>query len=139
MPRYVKLKRSMAETRLANYGGYRLRIDVEEVRGDGWDTHLFVYRRRPVNIYTGEERDICVAVAGPAQLADYPAGQPDPDQGWPYYRLPYAIYDVISSQTAEEIWLTAEEQINTLMEALNRLDTYSQVTELWYPSDPDTP
>jgi|JI10StandDraft_1071094.scaffolds.fasta_scaffold1482808_1 hypothetical protein len=137
MARHILLKRSVAEANLANYGAYRLRVEVEAVVGDWPDDCIFIYRRSPANAYTGQLCDYFEAMAGPAQFSDYPAGSPDPDHGWPFYRLNYVELDFISSAMAEYVWQEISRDALTLATALDRLDNLVPVNETWYPYEPD--
>lgn len=136
MKRKVLLKKMVADARLANYGAYRLRVEIEDLFGDWPDDCLFIYQRRPANAYSGANVDTFEAVAGPSQLSDYPANDPDPDQGWPKYRLNYVQLDLISSAQAEEVYQRIKESVEILAEALDRLDTFSQIEETWVPYPP---
>lgn len=122
----------------ANYGAYRLRVEVTDFEGNDIDGNVFIYRRNPESPYTELNTDVFEAVAGPPQLADYPAGAPDPDQGWPYYRLNYVELDVASSAQAQAIWDEIQREVAVLIEAMNRLDTLKTTEVLWIPSAPDT-
>jgi hypothetical protein len=78
------------------------------------------------------------AVVGPSQLASYPAGAPDPDQGWPFYRLNYVELDVLSTAQAEAIWTEIQAETNILLTALERLSQLKLIQEVWCPTPPDS-
>ncbi len=120
-----------------NYGMYRLRIEVTGVEGADLDDKIFIYTRNPPSPYTTLSCDEFVAVAGPPQLALYPAGEPNPDQGWPYYRLNYVELDFASTQQAESVWHEIQSEVCVLVEAMNRLDSLEAVEEVWCPGPPE--
>jgi len=137
MERRVKLTRSAStQVNMSNYGAYRLRVEVTSVEGPDLDEYLFVYRRNSPSPYTGLNCDMFEAVCGPPQLATYPAGEPNPDIEWPYYRSNVIELDVASTQQADEIWQEIQAEICVLVEALNRLDNLKVVEVVWCPSPP---
>jgi hypothetical protein len=137
MTRRIKLTRYAANTvDFNNYGAYRIRIEVTDVQGADLDSYIFVYKRNPPSAYTTQSCDTFEAVAGPPQLALYPAGEPNPDQGWPYYRLNYVELDVASTEQAESIWKEIQEQTCILVSAMNRFDNLQAVEDTWCPSAP---
>ncbi len=134
MARAVKLTRLAADTSTYNnYGAYRLRIEVAEVSGADLDEYLFIYRAIAPSAYTGQNCDVFEAVAGPSQLAAYPAGAANPDQGWPYYRLNYVELDVISATQADSIWKEIQKQVCVLVAAMDKLDNLQVVEHAWCP------
>lgn len=135
--RRIRLTRYAPETLIFNnYGAYRLRVEVTAVEGPDLDSNIFIYRRNPPSPYTTLNCDNFEAVAGPNQLAQYPAGEPDPDQGWPFYRLPYVELDVMSSEQAEAIWTEIQAEANALVGALDRLSQLVTVQDVWLPGPP---
>jgi len=133
----IRLTRYAPETIVFNnYGAYRLRVEVTAVEGPDLDANIFVYRRNPPSPYTTLNCDNFEAVAGPNQLAQYPAGEPDPDQGWPFYRLPYVELDVMSTEQAEAIWAEIQAEANALVGALDRLSQLVTVQDVWLPGPP---
>jgi len=137
MTRRIKLTRYAANTvDFNNYGAYRIRVEVTDVEGADLDSYIFVYKRNPPSAYTTQSCDTFEAVAGPPQLALYPAGEPNPDQGWPFYRLNYVELDVASTEQAESIWKEIQEQVCILVSAMNRFDALQAVEDKWCPSAP---
>ena len=137
MTRRIKLTRYAANTvDFNNYGAYRIRIEVTDVEGPDLDSYIFIYKRNPPSAYTDQSCDTFEAVAGPPQLALYPAGEPNPDQGWPFYRLNYVELDVASTDQAESIWKEIQEQVCVLVSAMNRFDNLQAVKDVWCPSAP---
>lgn len=136
--RRIQLTRSeTTKVNFNNYGAYRLRIEVTAFEGNDIDGNVFIYKRKPPSPYTDINADVFEAVAGPPQLSDYPAGAPDPDQGWPYYRLNYVELDLPSSDAAQRIWEEILSEVNVLVEAMNRLDSLNVVQTIWCPTPPD--
>ena len=139
MARRIQLTKAETGTVVfPNYGAYRLRVDVTDFDGNDIDGNVFIYRHNTPSPYTDLSTDVFEAVAGPPQLADYPAGAPDPDQGWPYYRLSYVELDVASSTQAQAIWDEIKHEVEILIKAMNRLDTLKTTQVVWIPDAPDT-
>lgn len=138
MKRRIKLTKYASSTETYNnYGAYRLRIEVAEVFGADLDEYVFIYRAVAPSAYTGQNCDVFEAVAGPGQLAAYPAGQANPDQGWPYYRLNYVELDVISATQAESIWKEIQSQVCVLVAAMDKLDNLKVIENVWCPDPPE--
>lgn len=136
--RRIRLTRYAAtEINFNNYGAYRLRVEVTAAEGPDLDENIFVYRRNPPSPYTTLSTDVFEAVAGPPQLAAIPAGAPDPDMNWPYYRLNYIELDVASTDQAEAIWVEIQSEVCVLVNALNRLTNLKVVQDVWCPGPPD--
>jgi hypothetical protein len=137
MTRRIKLTRYAANTvDFNNYGAYRIRIEVTDFEGPDLDSYIFIYKRNPPSAYTTQSCDTFEAVAGPPQLALYPAGEPNPDQGWPYYRLNYVELDLASTEQADQIWNEIQEQVCVLVAAMNRFDNLQAVEDKWCPAAP---
>lgn len=139
MARRIRLTRYAANTvELNNYGAYRLRIEVTAVEGSDLDEHIFIYKRNAPSPYTDLNCDTFEAVAGPPQLAAYPAGEPNADMGWPYYRLNYVELDVASTEQAESIWNEIKEEVCVLISAMDRLEKLQAIEDVWCPGPPDS-
>ena len=139
MARHIRLTRYAAQTvAFNNYGAYRLRIEVTAVEGPDLDENIFIYQRNPPSAYTNLSCDTFQAVAGPPQLAATPAGEPDPDMNWPYYRLNYVELDVASTAQAEAIWNEIQAEVCALVNAMDRLTQLQAVQDVWCPAPPDS-
>lgn len=137
--RRIRLTRYAANTvQFNNYGAYRLRVEVTAVEGPDMDPNIFIYRRNPPSPYTQQSCDNFEAVAGPPQLAAIPAGEPDPDQSWPFYRLPYVELDVASTAQADSIWQEIQSEVCVLVEAMERLTQLKAIQDVWCPGPPDS-
>jgi uncharacterized protein (TIGR02145 family) len=136
MTRRINLTRS-ATTVISNtnYGTYRLRVDAVAI-GPDLDSNIFVYRHNPPSPYTELSTDIFEAVAGPPQLANIPAGVPNPDLSWPYFRLSYIELDVASTAEADSIWAEIQAEAEELLGALDRLELLEVNQTVWFPSAP---
>lgn len=138
MARRIKLTRYASNTvNYNNYGAYRLRIEVTDFEGADLDGNIFVYRTVAPSAYTNQNCDVFEAVAGPSQLAMYPAGVADPDQGWPYYRLNYVELDVASTDQATSIWQEIKAQTCALISAMDRLSALQAIEDVWCPAPPE--
>lgn len=139
MARRIKLTRlNSSQVELNNYGAYRIRIEASDPEGADLDENIFIYRTVDASPYTDANCDVFEAVAGPNQLAAYPIGVADPDQGWPYYRLDYVELDLISTAQAESIWEEIKAQVGELIKAMDRLDQLKTTDVVWVPSPPDS-
>lgn len=139
MTRRIQLTRYAAtRVQFNNYGAYRMRIEVTSVEGPDLDEFIFIYKRNPPSAYTTLSCDNFEAVAGPPQLSAYPAGEPDPDNGWPYYRLNYVELDVASTAQADSIWNEIQSEVCVLVDAMTRLTELQAVEDVWCPGPPDS-
>ena len=110
-------------------GAFRMRIDATDPNGTGADPNVFLYRRDPVNPYTGEAADVFFAVAAPADIADYPVGQPDPSKPYPFLRLDYVELDFRAVTQANAVWTIVVREVNALLVLLSRLEDLTVVAE----------
>lgn len=117
-------------------GAFRLRVEASDPTGSGADPNVFVYRRDPVNPYTGEANDTFFAVASPVDLAEYPVGDPDPDAQFPFFRLDYVELDFRAVSQAREVWELVREGVCNLLAALEKLEQLQAVEEVWVCADP---
>lgn len=137
MTRRIRLTRYAAtKVNLNNYGAYRMRVEVTAVEGTDLDEFIFIYKRNPPSAYTSLSCDTFEAVAGPPQLADYPAGEPNADQGWPYFRLNYVEMDFASTAQADSVWKEIQAEVCVLVEAMGRLAELNAVEDVWCPAAP---
>jgi hypothetical protein len=137
--RRIRLTRyASTQVNFNNYGAYRIRIEVTAVEGPDLDENIFIYRHNPPSPYTTLSTDTFEAVAGPPQLAAMPAGEPNPDMNWPYYRLNYVELDVASTEQAEAIWQEIQQEACVLVQALDRLTQLQAVQDVWCPGPPDS-
>lgn len=123
------------------FGAYRMRVEVTAVEGEDLDTRIFVYHHHPDSAYEGSTLcDRFAAVAGPAQLADIPPLAPDPEHGWPFFRLAYVELDFDSQQQADDVWRIIQDEAMRLCEAMERYRNLAVAEEVWVPSPPaDSP
>jgi hypothetical protein len=136
--RRIRLTRYAATTiNYNNYGAYRLRIEVTGVEGADLDANIFIYKRNPPSPYTDLDCDNFEAVAGPPQMAAIPAGAPNPDMEWPYYRLNYVELDVASATQADSIWAEIQAEACVLVSAMEKLTALQAIEDVWCPSPPD--
>jgi hypothetical protein len=119
------------------YGAYRMQVAVTSVQGDDLDKYIFIYKRNPVSPYTGEGCDEFLAVAGPSQMGDVPAGAPDPDKNWPFYRLDSVELDFMAAAQAEQAWEDIQEEVCRLVAGMDDLEKLQAISDVWCPSAPD--
>ena len=120
------------------YGVYRMRIEASDAEGDDLDNYIFIYKRNPVSPYTNQNCDPFCAVVGPAQMAQYPPGEPDPDNNWPFYRLDFVELDFPSQTRADAAWSIIKQEACLLVEGLGKLTQLQAVETIWCPSPPDS-
>lgn len=117
------------------YGAYRMRVEVAGT--ENIDPNIFVYQRGLVSPYTGQPEDIFAAIAGPAQLADIPALEPNANRSYPFFRLHYMEADFDSEAQALEVWQAILADARILCEAMGRFTQLQAVEDVWVPSVPD--
>ena len=115
--RLIRYKPVLVQTQY--YTAYRVRI--EATNPVGFDGNVFLYKREPVNPHTGVAMDTFQAIAGPADLAEYWIGAPDPDKAFPFFRLDYIELDLRAESILESLWTKITHEITILLTALDRL------------------
>jgi len=113
-----------------------MRVEVTAVEGADLDEFIFIHKRNPPSAYTSLSCDNFEAVAGPPQLSAYPAGEPDADHGWPYYRLSYVELDFASTAQADSVWKEIQAEVCVLVDAMSRLTELNAVEDVWCPGPP---
>lgn len=130
--RGVRLRKYTPSVQVAlNFGAYRLRLEITAVNGPDLDTNLFVFQRVPSTPTDTEPRDYFVAVASPTQIATTPIGAPVEEVDWPYFRDSSIELDCVSATQADQIYTAVVEELSTLLQVLNRLDTLQPDNEFW--------
>jgi hypothetical protein len=136
--RRIRLTRYAAQNvNYTYYGAYRMKVAVTSVMGDDLDKYVFIFKRNAVSPYTGSNCDEFMAVAGPSQMGDVPAGAPDPDKNWPFYRLDSVELDFMSAEQAEQAWVEIQAEVCRLVSAMDDLENLSAISDVWCPSAPD--
>jgi hypothetical protein len=122
MPRGLRLQRfSIRNANHWHLRVFRLRVEVAEVSSDMTE-YVFVYRRNPPDPNSGEVFDEFCAVASITDLSEYPIGDPDPNNAFPFFRKNFVEVDVRSSQEFAEAWELLKTHVCELVEALDRAD-----------------
>lgn len=135
----LKLKRF--ESTLINYqyvGAWRLRIEASDPSNSGMPSEVFLWHRKPVNPYTGEPDDICVAICSPSDVSEYPIGAPDPDKTYPYFRQSYLEFDLRSKHWVGKIWTDVIREVDQLLIGMAQLEELQETEEVWVGSAPDS-
>ena len=120
------------------FSGWRLRIECTEAQGDDLDKYIFIWKLGDLNPYTGARLDVFQAVCGPADLADIPIGEPDPDRMWPFYRLDWLEHDFRSTSLVQNFWGLIVQEARVLTEAVTRFSNLEEIERVWVPDPPDT-
>jgi hypothetical protein len=102
-------------------GAFRLRVDAGTPTG-GMDSNVFLYRRDPYDIMTGETIDTYLNTASAVDMAEYPVGDPNPETNFPFFRLSWFEIDIRASSIAEKLWQITVAEVNNLCAALDRLE-----------------
>ena len=137
MAQRIKLVRYAAQRiNFWYFGAIRMRIECEAVDGTCVDPYIFIYSREPINPYTSNRLDLFHAVAGPCDMADIPAGEPDPKKMWPFYRLNFMEHDYRNPSEAAETWEIIKTEARVLCEACTRFSNLVVEESLWIPSAP---
>jgi len=136
--RRIRLVRyEAARVNFTYLSAYRMRVEVVEVEGEDIDPYIFIYKKGVVNPYSNSAcTDEFQAVIGPSQYATIPAGEPDPNKSWPYYRLNYFEVDFMSEAQAMRVWEVVKREVCILVEAMGKLTQLEQVEEAWCPDEP---
>lgn len=135
--RRIRLTKYAAENvNYSYYGAYRMKVAVTDVEGDDIDKYVFIYQRHPESPYTNASQDEFSAVCGPSQFATIPAGAPDANQGWPFYRLDYVELDFMSVNQADQAWEDIKTEVSKLVEGMGKLTALVAVEDVWFPSAP---
>jgi hypothetical protein len=131
MARAIKLRRlNLTNVSYQFVGAYRLRVEVADVAG-GMERAIFVCHRSPYNPVTGEQLDTFFALAGPADIADFPADDPDPEKSFPFFRRDWFEVDVRATRVADEVWETVKREACVLAAALDRMERLEVTEEVW--------
>ena len=130
MGRYIKLVKEAQGTYVqGRTQGYRMVVRATE--SHAMPVEIFVFQRKP-----GSGADPHVPyldeftnIASPADLEEYPVGAPI-DPNMPFFRL--ATVDLVfrSEEIAAEAWAGILSDTAGLVEALNYMDSLSQVEEV---------
>lgn len=128
MARSITIVRAEAgdETNLGPIGAIRLLLTATEPVNI--DPAIFVWQRKPKSPHRTEEEDICSHVASPADMEEFPVGEPDP--GSPFFRLTYADMLFRSVVYLEETITRTLSNVRVLLEGLDALDTLETVSTL---------
>ena len=98
--------------------GYRMVIEVDEVCNVS--ENIFLYRVAFPNPETGESMSRFEAVCSPADLEQYPIGEPE--DGGSLYRLSAADLLFRSVNAADETWDSIRGDVEELVNTLNAMD-----------------
>ena len=130
MGRYIKLIKEAQGTYVqGRTQGYRM--VVRAVESNAMPIEVFVFQRKPGS---GADPDVpyldeFTNIASPADLEEYPVGAPI-DPNMPFFRLARADLVFRSEEIAAEAWAGILSDVAGLVEALNYMDSLSQVEEV---------
>lgn len=114
------------------------RVKITASDAENMSNDVFVHQKTLVDPRTEEQENEFVSVAGPYDLAVYPAGSPNLSQDPPFFRL--AVLDVLlpSVSLAASFIEEVQAQVATLLRTLEQLDLLESPTVTWIPSAPTT-
>jgi hypothetical protein len=119
------LKLQKFELTAVNYavlGAARLRVEASDPAGTGADPNVFLFLRGPANPADGSVVDTCIGVAGPVDMAEYPAGEPSATTAYPIYRSDAVEVDLRSYSLVERVWLALVGAVGNLLTSLDRME-----------------
>jgi len=119
---FVLVRQEAGRYEYQYFGALRLRVEVhDEV---DFDPNIFVYRQDLATPYTPDASptNTFMAVASPADMAEYPIGAPDPKKAFPFFRQDWVELDFRSTLHADEAWKKLVEEAAILLHAFNRLE-----------------
>ncbi len=137
MARALRVKKFDAgpNVNYAYLSAYRLRLVID--RAVEMDDRVFLFRRDPVNPYTGDHLDTFVTVCSPVDMADYPPEDPDPNKQYPFFRKNAVELDFRATSQADEAYAVIVRELTALVFALNRLDRLQEADSQWVGTVPD--
>lgn len=127
MARGVKLTRSepvFVQDPLRNDGW---RIVITATEGELMPVEIFLNLLGVLNARTQVTTNEFVGIASPVDLTTVPVDTPATGASPPLFRSDKIDALVPSSALAEELWLLVVQEVNHLIEALNRLDRIDEV------------
>lgn len=98
-------------------GKWRLQIWVSDT--DYVTENIFVYQRKPDMPYESSSRDVFVNIAQPADLAEYPADEPN--DTFPFFRKSYMDVVIEDPLLVEETMGNVCSDVEDLCVALDRI------------------
>jgi hypothetical protein len=131
MVRRLKLIKSVVKN--VNYqtlGAFRLRIDAMDISGGQTDPNVFLYLRSLTNPYTQITEDFWMSVAGPVDMSEYPAENPNTRTAYPIFRLSFVEVDLRAVSLANEVWTQVIREVTNLINALNLLENLTPEEEV---------
>lgn len=137
----LRLKLTRLEADPINYqyvGAYRLRIEASDPSNSGAPTDVFIWHQLPVNPFTEEADERCIAVCSPADIAEYPVGAPDPDATYPFFRRDYLEFDLRSRSLVNSVWTAVMQAVDQLLNGLELLEELEVQQEVWIGGEPDS-
>lgn len=108
-------------------GAYRLKIVASDAENTGADPNIFLFLRRLPDTDTGVVYDDFHALASPADMAEYPIGEPSDQTTYPFFRYHTLILDFRATALAEKSWQTIVKEVDVLLKSLDRLDQLVEV------------
>jgi hypothetical protein len=117
------------------FSAYRMRMEI--VEAVGMDTRCFLYRRDPVDPYTGDVTDTFFSVCSPVDMEEYPPGEPDPDKAYPFFRQSFVELDFRATSVAMAAEQLIVSELNVLVQALDRLEDLRLAEDFWIGPFPD--
>lgn len=113
-------------------GAYRFKVVVSDPDDTGADPNVFLFLRHPPDPNTQVVFDEFHAIASPADMVDYPVGEPNEQTTYPFFRWHEVILDfrsisLVDGETQqcglhEKTWQTIIREIGILLEALDKMD-----------------
>ena len=115
------------------YSTFFMKVVAEEAEGEGFDPYIFLYRRLPQSPYQDGSCDLVSAIAGMADMAAIPIGEPDRTRHFPWFRWNVHEGWYQSMTHAMDTWNAIKEQARILVSGMEKFNRMTVAEELWIP------
>lgn len=119
--RGVSYRWASSNYRVGRDDGIRIRFDIDQACGV--DREVFAYRMLPATPGTGDKEGHFSHICSPVDIADYPKDAPRAGHVPEWFRLDYVDVLVRSTAEAADFMRIVREDLESLNETLNRMDT----------------
>lgn len=114
----------------------RIRLTIDDVRGEGLTTNVLVVRRVSEPGNDPPYSDQFQAVADPHTISAYPVGAPDPDNHYPDFLVSEVTLRLRSREDVEAYKVSVDAELSALMAALESTKVLYPSSQDWLPEAP---
>ena len=111
----IELRKSRTDDRIQPYPGYTMRVEV--LNAVEVSDKIFVYHRGIIRGLTKETVDVFDHIADPVDLER--VSDAAPTDTMPWYRQSYVEVVAKTITELDDLWLTIQEDVQTLVDSLN--------------------